>query len=500
MLARNAISQPDSCIVSLLSSYAMRGGTGFQMVDEDLAQTLLNEASSGSPILAEVRLESRQNRQIAMKSGQVNSIMTSHDSGLNVRIVLPTGIGFASSNIVSKPEGLKLVQHALRQAKSAHRKTPIAMSPEPAVRTSWEVRQKTPLADVSTEEKLEFLKSIDSAVLKTRVKVRGRYYELKDWETTGYFINSEGTRIKSYIPRLDVESYNLVSSKGETEQSMRQWAASGGWEMKDEWNLLEVLPDEMLMLKRQIEKGKRVKPGKFDLVCGPEVAGIASHESCGHPMEADRIIGREMSQAGRSFVSPDMVGQRVGSEYATVIDDPTIPGSYGYYAYDQEGVKARPRYLYKEGLINEFLQNRETASKFGIQSNGSSRSETYLKEPIVRMANTIVAPGDFEDDELIGSIKEGVVMHSFTEWNIDDKRFNQKYVSREGYFIKDGELAGPARKCTLEITTPGFWGAIDAVSKRVEFVAGECGKGDPMQGMSVSMGGPMLRLRGVMLR
>ncbi len=470
------------------------------MIDEGLAETLLDEASKASPILAEVRMESRDNRQISIKSGQVSSIMSAHDAGLNVRIVLTSGIGFASSNVVSKPEGLKLVQHALKQAKNARRKTPVSLSPERPVRTSWEVRQKHPLVDVTTEEKLELLRAIDSAVIKTGVKVQGRYYELKDWETSGYFVNSEGSAIRSFLPRLDIESYNLVSAKGETEQSLRQFASGGGWETKDEWHLEKVLPDEMRMLKRQIEKGKRVKPGKYDLVCGPEVAGIAAHESCGHPMEADRILGREMSQAGKSFVTPEMVGQRVGSEYATVIDDPTVPGTYGYYAYDEEGVKARPRYLYKEGLINEFLQNRETASKFGIQSNGSSRAENYLREPIVRMANTYVAPGDFEQDEIIGSIKEGVVMHSFTEWNIDDKRYNQKYVSREAYFINDGELAGPARKCTLEVTTPGFWGAIDAVSKKIDFVPGECGKGDPMQSMSVTMGGPMVRLRGVTLK
>jgi len=91
-------------------------------------------------------------------------------------------------------------------------------------------------------------------------------------------------------------------------------------------------------------------------------------------------------------------------------------------------------------------------------------------------------------------------MRSFTEWNIDDKRYNQKYVSREAYFVKDGELAGPAKKCTLEITTPGFWGAIDAVSKKVELDAAECGKGDPMQGMAVCTGGPMIRLRSVTLK
>jgi TldD protein len=471
------------------------------MIDEDVAEATLKAAESLSPlVLAEVRLEDRNHRQLAVKSAQVSSVTSFADSGMNVRIVLPSGIGFASGNVVSKAEGARLVKLAAKLARNAGKKRKVSLSPEPAVKTEWVVRQKRPLADVGVEEKLEFIKSLDASVMKTRVKVQGRYYELRDYEIASHFANSEGSRIRSFLPRVVMEGSNIVSAKGETAQSIREWAASGGWEKVAEWDLESVLPAEMLMLKRQIEKGRAVKPGSYDLVCGSEVAGIAAHESCGHPMEGDRILGREMSQAGRSFVSPDMVGKKIGSKYATVIDDPTVPGSYGYYAYDQEGVKARPRYLYKEGLINEFLQNRETASQMGIRSNGSSRSEFYQREPIVRMANTFVAPGDFDEDEIIGSVKNGVVMHSFTEWNIDDKRYNQKYVSREAYFVKDGEITGPAKKCTLEITTPGFWGAMDAVSKKVGFTAAECGKGDPMQGIAVYTGGPMLRLRSVMLR
>jgi TldD protein len=471
------------------------------MLEEDVAEATLDLATSKAAILlAEVRLEERNSRQISIRSGQVGNVTKSSDSGMNVRIVLSDGIGFSSSNRISKSEGARLVQEAFRQAKRAKRKSPVSLSSERAIDTSWEVRQKRPLADVGTDEKLEYLRGLDSAVIKTGVKVQGRYYEQRDYETESLFVNSEGSRIRSLLPRVVVESYNLVSSKGETEQSIREWAATGGWENVEAWALEKVLANEVRMLKRQIDKGKRIKPGIKDLVCGPEVAGIAAHESCGHPMEADRILGREMSQAGKSFVSPDMIGTKIGSRYATVIDDPTVENSYGYYAYDQEGVKARPRFLYKEGLINEFLHNRESASRLNVQSNGSSRAEFYLREPIVRMGNTYVAPGDFEEDELIGSVKDGVIMHSFTEWNIDDKRFNQKYVSREAYFIKDGELAGPARKCVLEITTPGFWGAIDAASKKIVYTAGECGKGDPMQGMATDMGGPMIRLRSVMLK
>lgn len=471
------------------------------MLDEDVAEATLGAIESNAAILlAEVRLEERNMRGLDVKSSQVSSLNSLEDTGMNVRVVLPTGIGFASSNRVSRVEGARLAKQALRLAKGGKRKSPVALSSEQPVRTSWAVSQKRSLIDVTTEDKLAFLRELDSLVVKTGVKVQGRYYELMDYEIGGFFANSEGSRIRSFIPRVVIGADNMVSSKGELAMSLREWGACGGWEKVEEWDLGRVLPAEVRMLKNQLDHGRMLKPGVYDLVCGSEVTGIAAHESCGHPMEADRILGREMSQAGKSFVSQEMIGKKIGSKYATVIDDPTVPGSYGYYLYDQEGVKARPRHLYKEGLINEFLQNRETASRMNLKSNGSSRSEYYLREPIARMANTFVAPGDFEEDELIGSVKDGVLMRSFTEWNIDDKRYNQKYVSREAYFVKDGELAGPAKKCTLEITTPGFWGAIDAVSKKVEFDAAECGKGDPIQGMAVCTGGPMLRLRSVTLK
>jgi len=468
---------------------------------EDIAERVLDLAQDRcSPLLAEVRVEERETRELAVRSGQMSSISRTSDSGMNVRIVMSSGIGFASVNRVSKTAAVELVRRAHKMAKSGRRKSQVMLSSEPAVRTSWEVREERRLKDVPSEEKLAFLKGLDSSAMSTGAKVQGRYYLVRDHEVGSYFANSEGSRIRSYLPRVVVEATLMVSSKGDSEQSYQEWAASGGWEKVEEMRLDQRVAAEVRTLKAMIDKGRRVKPGVYDLVCGPEVVGIAAHESCGHPMEADRILGREMSQAGRSFISQDMLGQKVGSEYATVVDDPAVPGSYGYYAYDQEGVRARPRVLYKDGVVNEFLHNRETAARMAVQSNGSSRSENYLREPIVRMANTYVPPGDFEEDEIFGSIREGIMMSSFTEWNIDDKRFNQKYVSREAYFIEDGELAGPARRCVLELTTPGFWGAVDAATKKVELFAGECGKGDPAQLMAVTNGGPMIRLRKVMLK
>jgi TldD protein len=220
-------------------------------------------------------------------------------------------------------------------------------------------------------------------------------------------------------------------------------------------------------------------------------------------MEADRILGREMSQAGRSFIykgGPYWIGTRIGSDVVTVVDDPTVDHSYGYYEFDDEGVKARRRFLYKNGLINEFLHNRESAAKLDTRSNGSSRSVNYDREAIVRMANTFVLPGDMTEEELLEDVKHGIYMKSFTEWNIDDKRFNQRYVGREAYLVENGELKEPVARPVIETTTVKFWSAVDAVSKKVEFEAATCGKGDPAQGVPVYTGGPCIRLREVYMK
>ena len=227
--------------------------------------------------------------------------------------------------------------------------------------------------------------------------------------------------------------------------------------------------------------------------------GLICHESSGHPSEADRILGREAAQAGETYLKKDSIGLRVGSRLVNVVDDPTLDGSFGFYLYDDEGVKARKRTLIKEGVINEFLHNRETASVFGVKSNGSARASAFDREPIVRMANTYLEPGDYSVEELLEDVKEGVYIRSFMEWNIDDRRFNQRYVGLEAYRILNGEIKERIRNPVLEVTTTGLWSSVDAVGRDLEFQAAYCGKGDPLQGIPVWTGGPHVRLREVIL-
>lgn len=259
----------------------------------------------------------------------------------------------------------------------------------------------------------------------------------------------------------------------------------------------ETVLEDVRSMHRSLKEAKKLPPGKMDIVCGPQVTGIASHESCGHPVEADRILGREASQAGMSFITPDMKGDRIGSDLVNVVDDPTIANGGGFYEYDDEGTKATRRYLYKDGKIHSFLEDRGSAGVLGGTSNGAARTVSFDREPIVRMANTFVEPRDHTFDELVEDVRHGVYISTFTEWNIDDKRWNQKYVGRDAYLIEGGEVKGMVKAPVLEVTTKAFWSAVDAVGKDFYLEGGLCGKGDPMQGIEVSMGGPHIRLRGL---
>lgn len=472
-------------------------------MDKDLVDFTLSYAMGKEVEYAEVRAHNEKSEDLSMKNGVLDAYVSAVDSGFCVRILADGGIGFASTNKWTRKEGRSVVEIAYRLAKMAKRKDKITFAKEKSVKASWKAEEKKKIEDVPVETRIGTFTEMDKELTSQGISIPGRMFRSGTSLTEKYFVNTEGSAISSYVPRVSAYGYLTVIENGKSEQAYKQFGYAGGWEALEEWKLTEQMINEAKMLQSVIREARTVTPGKMDLVCGPEVTGIAAHESSGHPMEADRILGREMSQAGMSFIYPQgpfWLGTKIGSSTVNVIDDSTVKGSYGYYEYDDEGIKARPRYLYKNGVINEFLQNRESASKLNTRSNGSSRSTRYDREAIVRMSNTFVQPGDYNEEEIFEEIKHGVYMKSFTEWNIDDKRFNQRYVGREAYWIENGELKQRIARPIIETTTPIFWSAVDAISKKVEYDAATCGKGDPMQGIPVFTGGPMLRLRGVYVK
>ena len=471
------------------------------VADLDLVEFAVDYARKKGATYAEARFEHQRNEEFILKNSVLDALYITEDSGLGVRVLAKGGLGFAATNAMTKTDVRVIVDDAVRIAKAARRKDPIVFAPEDPIVMEWSVPQKKKLSDVPVEEKIEEILHIDRELADLKLKILARFFQQANRQIDKYFVNSEGSKIRSFSPRVRLDYFLTVMHDGNAEQSHQSYGRSGGWEAVREIDMLRRTLDEAKSMQNALAHGKKSPEGKMDLVAGPMVAGIASHESCGHPTEADRVLGREASQAGKSFITPTSIGQKVGSPVVNVVDDPTMEHAIAFYVTDDEGVKARRRYLYKDGMINEFLQNRETAAVLGTQSNGASRAVTYNVEAIVRMANTFVEPKDWGTDEMLEDVKYGVYMKSFMEWNIDDKRYNGKYVGREAYLIEEGEVTTPVRNTVVELTTPAFWGAVDAVGKDFElFHSGYCGKSDPSQALDAALGGPTIRLRNVYLR
>ncbi len=471
------------------------------MPDLDLVDFAVDYARQKGASYAEARYERQQREEFLLKNGVLDALVAQDDAGIGVRVLARGGLGFAATNSFAKADVKAIVGDAVKMARSAHRKHPIVFAREDAVVRTWSAPEGRRFADVPVEDRIEEVLHIDRELLATGLKIPARFFDQTCLRLDKYFANSEGSRITSYSPRWRLSSFLTVAHDGQAEQSHAQYGWSGGWEAMSELRAFERVIEEAKSMQEGLAKGAKSPDGTMDLVAGPQVTGIASHESCGHPTEADRVLGREASQAGKSFITPTSIGDEVGSPVPNVVDDPTVPHAVAYYETDDEGVHARRRYLYKRGVINEFLQNRETAAVLGTRSNGAARAVHYNVEAIVRMANTFVEPGDHTLEELIEDVKHGIYMKSFMEWNIDDRRYNGKYVGREGYLIEDGEIGAPVRKTVVELTTPTFWGAVDAVGNDLELHhAGFCGKSDPGQGIDAAMGGPSIRLRNVHLR
>lgn len=471
---------------------------------EDLLKEAIDYALSLGAQYAEARYQKDSLESIMLKNGIPEVSASSSNKGLAIRVLLGNSLGFASTSKLNKAYVRKIVKDSVSMARAASKAISrgVAFGEGEISRGFVKVKGRVSWELIDVEDKIEYLKEVDRRIIevseKMGVKLPSRMLTLEKWDLEKHVMNSDGADVIHIIPRT-MASYvlTLYHPHRGVLQRFQEFGESRGWEAVEKWNLIDLLTDEVENLCNVLLKGVEPPKDRVDVIVGSEVVGLICHESAGHPSEADRILGREAAQAGETYIKAGMSGERIGSEKVTIVDDPTIPGSFGYYLYDDEGVKARERLLLKNGLINEFLHNRETGKVFGVGSNGSARASQYDREPIIRMANTYMKPGDYSFEELIEDISLGVYIKSNQEWNIDDKRWSQRYVGVEAYKIYSGRICEPVRNPVLEITTRNFYSSIDAVGKKLFFRAGYCGKGEPVQAIPVWFGGPDVKLRNV---
>ncbi|MHA1905184.1 MAG: TldD/PmbA family protein [Candidatus Thorarchaeota archaeon] len=346
---------------------------------------------------------------------------------------------------------------------------------------------KTPLRDISMEEKIDLLKELNktcSNFHESIVKARATYEE----QIAEVFIaNSFGTKVamRFSLPLLKIFAYTKAGLR--SHRGFDVLGGSGGFELVSGEGAFESARKASSIAVKLLES-KGAKGGVQDIITDPDLTGVLAHEAFGHACEADNWTSK-----GSIFL--DKLQQRLGFDGITITDDPTKKGLRGSFEYDWEGTKAKKRVLIKNGILNDLLHTLGTSSQLDMVPNGAARAQSFMYEPIPRMSNTFVEPGSWTLHEMVSDTKSGLLMCGVGGGYTLSVKGQFMFRATHGFEIVNGELGEMVHGASIVGQHLDTLSRIDAVGKETEWYPGTCGKGS--QHVPDTSGGPHLRLRGM---
>ena len=471
-----------------------------------LIQNILDVARLKKAPYADIRIVRRENEEIEVKNGRVEGLTHDEDFGFGIRVLFQGAWGFACSSKVTRKEMEAVLGKALKIAKASSE----AKGKEILFPTTSPVadRYKTPISidpfDVAPETKLDLLLKADE-ILRRNKKVKISETFLGSYKTEKTFASTEGSFIEQKIVECGA-GIAATAIEGDEVQvrsypnSFRGNFATQGYEWIERLalaNQAERVAEEASQLL-----GAKPCPSKITtLILDSSQLALQVHESVGHPIELDRILGTEASYAGTSFLESGMVGHfKYGSEWVNIVADATYPGGLGTFGYDDEGIKAQRVPILSHGILVNLLTSRETAHPLGRESNGTMRADGWNRIPLIRMTNINLEPGEWTLEQMIADTKEGLFLTTNRSWSIDDKRINFQFGTEIGWEIKNGKLTEMVKNPTYTGITPKFWNSCDAIANKDHWKmwgTPNCGKGEPGQVAHVGHGAAPARFRNV---
>lgn len=433
---------------------------------QDIAKKAIDRALKSGAEFADLRIESASGTNIVVMDGKTKTVTSQIESGCGIRAFIGGAWGFAVTNTLTQSSVVAAAQSAVKMAKVAQKKAKIkfAIEQQRAEVKFEKYACKEPPSEIPVEDKLSYALSQDRAMKDRDSRVSSTNSRYDDFEVKRVVANSFGTIITTY------ETWTLAacSAWARSEGIMQRGHASvgnvGGCElMKEEESqrLGQSAADQALRLL----ESKPVPAGKFTCVLDNKMTGMLAHEAFGHACEADAILAGASVLEGR-------IGQSVAAEGISLVDDPTLERTFGYFGYDWEGIRAKKHVLIENGTLKGFLHNLESSSRMRIKPNGSSRAQTYQNTPIIRMSNTYIGPGDWKKDEVIEEVRRGMLIQGNQYGYVEPAKGQFMFKCDEAYEIKDGIVGQRYRDASLS-------GVILEVLKNVRSVGNDFKLGDP---------------------
>ncbi|UCE91613.1 MAG: TldD/PmbA family protein [Methanobacteriota archaeon] len=459
---------------------------------EDVAEEAVDRCLTLGAEFADIRLESISGVNIIVMDGKTKTVTARVESGCGVRAFIRGGWGFAVCNSLDRAKVSAACETAVRLAKVSQEKAKVEFEIDaaPTLRVRSEYACVEAPSSIPLSEKLSFALGADESMRSHDPRISSRNTRYEDYEGDRVVANSFGSAVTTK------EFWTLASCAA--------WGRSDGIVQRGHHSVGSVGGYELIRSEEAIGTGERAaeqairlldsKPapaGKFTCILDNPMTGLLAHEAFGHACEADAVL------AGASVLE-GMEGEKVAHEGVTLVDDPTIPGTFGYFPTDWEGVEAGKHVLIERGVLKGFMHNLETSSRMGAVPNGASRAESYSSPPIIRMSNTFIEAGDSKKDELIEDTKSGLLIKGGQYGYVEPAKGQFMFKCDEAYEIRNGEIGQRYRDTILT-------GIILEVLNRITGIGddfrladpGYCGKSG--QDARTTDGGPHIRVEDIVI-
>jgi TldD protein len=471
----------------------------------------LNLVAQRGASYADARIVDDRSRSLATKNGKLGHASDAESQGIGIRVIADGAWGFAASKDLSRAVVEDTAARALAIARASARlkQEDVRLAPEKPVTAEWTTPYRIDPFTTSIEQNLDLLLRIDAelrAVSGVTLAETGMNFKRED----SWFASSEGANI--HQTKISTGAGYTAYAFAGTEIMKRSYPNSfgGQWQNKG-YELIEEL--KLVENARRVaeeavalHKAAQCPEGVSTIILDSSQLGLQIHESIGHPIELDRVLGMEANFAGTSFLTLDKLGRlRYGSELVNVVADARQehgPG-LGTFGFDDEGVPAQCTPIITKGLFTGYLSSRETAHIIGAHcSGGTLRAECWNRLPMIRMTNISILPGEkpLTLEQLIADTDDGIYMETNKSWSIDDKRYNFQFGCEIGWEIKKGKRGRMLKNPSYSGITTEFWNSMDAICSRDQWTlwgTPNCGKGQPQQVMGTGHGASPARFRGI---
>ena len=471
-----------------------------------------------------LRLHHERSERLRVRQGVVEPVRSGDDLGATVGVIAGGGEGWAGTSDVS-PSGLLAALHRARgwAAASATRQLTDFSAFKPSVMVGdWQHVAQRPWSETPLQDKIALLLEADAHLSAVHLdapqsltsagkvgtsqpseRIVDREAALWHTDVETLLVNTAGARVgqryELLVPELAATAADAEDTQTRT-LGGRGTCRQGGLEVLDEVRYLRRAP-EIAAEALQLLAAPSCPSGIMDLVLAPDQMVLQVHESIGHPIELDRILGDERNYAGTSFVTADMFGvYQYGSKLLNVTFDPTVPGEFASYGWDADGTPATRVHVIADGLLVRPLGGQLSQLRAGMAGVANSRATSWNRPAIDRMANLNVEPGDLSEAQLVASVQRGVLMRSNSSWSIDDSRNKFQFGCEWGELIIDGALQGVVKKPSYRGISATFWRNLAGVGDASTWQLNGspyCGKGEPNQCIRVGHATPMCRFTDV---